>query len=105
MTVKIGKGFKLAYMSGVIIGRNCTIGENVHIKQGVTIGDRNKLSDVTIGDNVLIGCNSSILGGKITIGNNVTIGAHSLVLDDIPPNSVYMNKVTPIIKHTHIKAA
>lgn len=98
LTVKIGKGLQLAYLSGVIIGKNCRMGQNVCIKQGVTIGDRNALSDVTIGNNVMIGCNSSILGGEITIGDGVIIGAHSLVIDSIPSDSVYINKVIPVIK-------
>ena len=98
LNIKAGKGLNLAYMSGIIIGKNCILGENVHIKQGVTIGSREANDKVVIGNNVLIGCNSSILGGKLNIGDNVTIGAHSLVLDSIPSNSIYMNKITPIIK-------
>ncbi|MDA6494843.1 hypothetical protein OSL15_24190 [Escherichia coli] len=35
--------------------------------------------DIVIGHNVTIGCNATILGGKVRIGNNVTIGAHALV--------------------------
>ena len=58
--------------------------------QGVTIGsnlfkDRYKLA--TIGDNVLIGAGSKIIG-PIIIGDNVTIGANSVVTKDIPNGAV-----------------
>ncbi|EFC2025281.1 serine acetyltransferase, partial [Escherichia coli] len=43
-------------------------------------------------DNVTIGCNATILGGKVRIGNNVTIGAHALVLHDIPDDSTFITK-------------
>lgn len=42
---------------------------------------------VTIGNNVFIGMNTTILKG-VTIGNNVVIGACSLVNKDIPDNCV-----------------
>ncbi len=42
---------------------------------------------VTIGNNVFIGMNTTILKG-VTIGNNVVIGAGSLVNKDIPDNCV-----------------
>jgi len=51
---------------------------------------------IRIGNNVDIGCNSSILGGKITIADNVTIGAHSLVIQSTPGDTIYKNKITPV---------
>lgn len=100
LTVKIGAGLNLAHLSGIVITDNCCIGSNFHIKQGVTIGLRTPKEEalIKIGDNVDIGCNSSILGGKITIGDNVTVGAHALVTKSIPSDSVYVNTIIPIIK-------
>ncbi|EGX19960.1 hypothetical protein ECSTECS1191_1355 [Escherichia coli STEC_S1191] len=49
-----------------------------------------------IGHNVDIGANSCIISNQIIIGNNVTIGAQSLVLQNIPSNTVYKNKITPV---------
>ncbi|MFX1317132.1 MAG: bifunctional sugar-1-phosphate nucleotidylyltransferase/acetyltransferase [Promethearchaeota archaeon] len=43
-----------------------------------------------IGPNVKIGINSSIMMGKI-IGENSIIGAHTIVNEDIPPNTLYYN--------------
>ncbi|TGC28856.1 serine acetyltransferase [Escherichia sp. E1130] len=100
LTVTIGPGLNLAHLSGIAITENCIIGKNLHIKQGVTIGLRTPAAQalIQIGDKVDIGCNSSILGGKITIGDNVTVGAHALVTKSIPPDSVYINQITPLIK-------
>ncbi|MBA7739948.1 hypothetical protein HV137_16015 [Escherichia marmotae] len=66
------------------------IDDFTNLKQGITIGLRTDSYDpiIIIGDHIDIGYNSSILGGKITIGDNVSIGAHSLVLQNIPCNTI-----------------
>lgn len=46
-----------------------------------------KVKPITVGSNVFIGCNSTILPG-VTIGNNCVIGAGSVVSKDIPSGSV-----------------
>ena len=79
-----------------------TIGEHVQITKGVTVlthgydwsvlkgvygeilGSAGK---VTIGNNVFLGMNCTVLKG-VTIGDNVIIGANSLVNKDIPSNCV-----------------
>lgn len=70
----------------IILHKETSLGENCKIYQGVTIGSTEKEGEfhrlVYIGDNVLIGVKSTILGG-VRIGNNVKIGAHALVLKDI----------------------
>lgn len=78
------------------IGKHVQITRNVTIlthgydwsvikgKYGDVLGSSGK---VTIGDNVFIGMNSTILKG-VTIGENTIIGAGSLVTHDIPPNCV-----------------
>lgn len=50
-----------------------------------------------IGDNVTLGVNVTIIGG-ITIGNNVIIGAGSVVVHDIPNNSVAVGNPCRVIK-------
>ncbi len=103
LSCKIGKGLNIAHLNAIVITDNCVIGENADLKQGITIGLRTDSSDamIVIGDNVDIGCNSSILGGKVTIGDNVVIGAHSLVLNNIPADTIYKNKITPILTSRH----
>jgi len=85
----IGKNFFIDHGMGVVIGETTEIGDNVLIYQGVTLGGTGKDTGKrhpTIGNNVMIGSGSKILG-PITIGNNVKIGAGSVVLHNIPDNS------------------
>ncbi|MCX6667929.1 MAG: hypothetical protein NTV74_06835 [Euryarchaeota archaeon] len=74
---------------GIVIGHGIKIGENVTMGNFVTLGDGggNHPGVPTIQDNVHIHPYCCVLG-KITIGRNTDIGAYSLVLDDIPPNSI-----------------
>lgn len=56
-------------------------GKNLSVYQGVTIGNKGNGSrseiTPTIGDNVSICANATVIGG-IKIGNNVVIGAGSI---------------------------
>lgn len=87
------------------------MGNNVKITRGVTIlthgfdwsvlngkyGDIcGAAGKVTIGNNVLIGMQSTILKG-VTIGDNVIIGANSLINKDIPSNSVVAGNPAKVI--------
>ncbi|MBF0485301.1 MAG: serine O-acetyltransferase [Candidatus Omnitrophica bacterium] len=85
----IGKGFFIDHGMGVVIGETSTIGNNVTIYQGVTLGGTGKETGKrhpTIGDNVVIGTGAKVLG-NISIGNNSYVGANAVVLHTIPANS------------------
>ncbi len=86
----IGRRFVIDHGMGVVIGETSVIGNDVLIYHGVTLGGReftrNKRHP-TIGNNVMIGAESIILG-NITIGDYVQIGAGSVVTKDVAPNSV-----------------
>lgn len=87
------------------------IGSNVHIVSGCNFVNhdggvlilRDKFPDleltdrITIGDNVYIGLNCTILPG-VNIGSNVIIGAGSIVTKSIPPNSVAAGVPARVIK-------
>lgn len=70
---------------GIVIGETATIGDDCTIYHGVTLGrtgkDKNKRHP-DIGNNVMIGCGSKVLG-PIKIGDNVKIGANSVVLMNV----------------------
>lgn len=65
------------------------IGRNVSILQNVTIGKRGDSSPegTIIYNNVSFGAGAVVLG-PLTVGENSSIGANSVVLRDVPPNSV-----------------
>ncbi|MGM0470648.1 MAG: serine O-acetyltransferase, partial [Promethearchaeati archaeon] len=86
----IGSEFFIDHGSGVVIGETAEIGDNVTIYAEVVLGgtsDEPVKRHPTIGNNVVIGTGAKLLG-PINIGNNVKIGANSVVIDDIPDNSV-----------------
>ncbi len=84
----------------MVIGETAEIGENVTIYQGVTLGGTGKETGKrhpTIGDNVVIGAGSQLLG-SITVGDDVKVGAGSVVVHDVPSNSTVVgNPGRPVI--------
>jgi serine O-acetyltransferase len=69
---------------GVVIHKNCKIGERCHIGQNVTLGGSTKDQLVPVlGDDVYIGAGAKILGG-ISLGDSAIIGANAVVIKDVP---------------------
>src|SRR4030066_2045517 len=102
---KIGSGFFIDHGMGVVIGETAEIGENVTLYQGVTLGGTGKehgKRHPTLGNNVIVGTGTKILG-PITIGGNVTIGANSVVLKTIPDNSTVVGVPGRITKKKIIR--
>jgi len=88
----------------VTIGDDCFIGPNVSIYTACHSTDpveRNTRQEwarpVTIGNNVWIGGSVTILPG-VTISDNVSIGAGSVVVHDIPSNTVAVGNPCKVIK-------
>jgi serine acetyltransferase len=84
------------FACGVVIAKEVKLGRNCIIGPNVTIGERHG-GYPTIEDGVVICCNSVIIG-NVTIGKDSVIGAGSVVLDDIPPNSVAVGNPAKVIK-------
>lgn len=87
---KIGRRFFIDHGMGVVIGETSEIGDNVTLYHGVTLGGttwKKIKRHPTIGDNVVIGTGAKVLG-PVKIGANTKIGANSVVVNDIPPNSI-----------------
>jgi len=87
---EIGSDFFIDHGSGVVIGETTIIGNNVTLYAGVVLGgtslEKTKRHP-TLGDNIVVGTGAKVLG-PVTIGDNVRVGANSVVVNDIPPNSV-----------------
>ena len=85
----IGKRLFIDHGMGIVIGETTEIGDNCTIYHGVTLGgtgkDKNKRHP-TIGNNVLIGAGSKVIG-PIYIGDNAKIGAGSVVFKNVKNRS------------------
>ena len=91
-TVKIGPGLKLPHPYGLVIIYDAVIGARAQIFQDVTVGvNFGKALDgrrsPIIGDDVVI-CSGAKVLGPVTVGNKVIIGANSVVLKDVPNNTI-----------------
>lgn len=94
----IGQGIVFGHITGIVIGKGVKIGKNANVQQNVTLGvkywpqykdadeDLSNFNVPRIGDNVLIGAGSVVVG-SISIGDNVTIGALSFIDCEVPSNS------------------
>lgn len=103
----IGRYFFIDHGTGVVIGETCTIGENVKVYQGVTLGarsfeldaDGNPVKGVKrhpdIEDNVVIYAQATILGGDTRIGHDSVIGGNVWLTHSIPPGSIVYNADPP----------
>lgn len=106
----IGHSFFIDHGTGVVIGETCTIGNNVKVYQGVTLGalsfpldeNGNPIKGIkrhpNIEDSVVIYAGATILGGKTTIGHDTVLGSNIWLTSTVPPYSrVYNSQPSPNI--------
>ena len=93
----IGKYFFIDHGTGIVIGQTSSIGDHVRLYHGVTLGALSlargrHLQGIkrhpTIGNNVIIYSDASLLGGDTIIGDNVTIGSNAFITKSIDANSI-----------------
>ncbi|HEX9002648.1 MAG TPA: serine acetyltransferase [Blastocatellia bacterium] len=87
--VSLGQRFKIEHFGDIIISGDAVFGDDVTIRNGVTVGLRRTgiRGAPVIGNRVDIGAGAKILG-DIRIGDDVSIGANAVVLTDVPANSI-----------------
>ncbi|ASB87216.1 acyltransferase [Bacillus sonorensis] len=94
LRMKIGEqsSFALMVMLDVMfpekisVGRNTVIGYNTTILAHEYLIKEYRLGEVAIGDEVMIGANTTILPG-VTIGDGAVVSAGTLVHKDVPPGA------------------
>jgi serine O-acetyltransferase len=87
---RLGPGLFIDHGMGMVIGETAEVGENVTLLQGVTLGGtslKREKRHPTLGDNVVVGAGAKVIGG-FRIGEGSRIGAGSVVVREVPPNSV-----------------
>ncbi len=95
----LGKGIFIDHGSGVVIGETAEVGDDCTIYQGVTLGGTSLSHGKrhpTLGRNVTIGVNSSVLGA-IVLGDNAKVGAGSVVVKDVPANATVVGVPARIV--------
>lgn len=102
----IGRYFFIDHGTGVVIGETTTIGNNVKIYQGVTLGalstrEGQNLRGVkrhpTIEDDVTVYSSTSILGGETVIGKGVVIGSNVFLTKSVPAGTKVSIKIPELM--------
>lgn len=91
---QIGHGFAIDHGTGVVIGETTHIGDSVRVYQGVTLGAlvvhkrlAHSKRHPTIGNDVVIYANATILGGETVVGEGSIIGGNVWLTHSVPPRS------------------
>jgi serine O-acetyltransferase len=110
----IGSHFFIDHGTGVVIGGTTKIGERVRLYQGVGLVARSLAKHVqrdeqghavggkrhpTIGSDVTIYANATIVGGDTTIGDRTIVGGNVWLTRSIPPDSVVSFEAQQISIH------
>lgn len=99
-SVKIGEGFILVHGGfGVVIHPNTTIGNNVKIYPGVTVGradihlpvEQSKFEAIGIGDEAILSPGSKVLckEGVLLVGRGTLLGANAVLLESTGDGEVW----------------
>ena len=97
---KIGKRLFIDHGMGIVIGETAEIGDDCTIYHGVTLGGTGKDTGKrhpTLGNNVLIGAGTKVLG-PVYIGDNARIGAGSVVLKNLPANCTAVGVPAAVVR-------
>lgn len=102
---QIGKRFFIDHGTGVVIGETTKIGDDVKLYQGVTLGSLTVSKDKaeqkrhpTIGDDVVIYANATILGGDTCIGSHSTIGGNVWITHSVPEHSMVYHRSDVVVR-------
>jgi len=83
---KIGRRLFIDHGMGVVVGETTEIGDDCLIYKGVVLGGttlEKKKRHPTLGNRVIIGSNSTVLGA-ISVGDGARIGSGSVVVKPVP---------------------
>lgn len=93
----LGRRFIIDHGMGVVIGETAVIGDDCFIYQGVTLGagaeargggeTRGLKRHPTLGNGVVVGT-GAVIQGDILVEDNATVASGSIVLKNVPANSI-----------------
>jgi serine O-acetyltransferase len=91
---EIGARFFIDHGTGVVIGETSSIGDNVKIYQGVTLGAlsvHRRLAGSkrhpTLEDDVVVYAGATVLGGETVIGRGAVVGGNAFIIQSVAPGA------------------
>lgn len=98
---RIGRRLRIEHFGGIIVSGDAVIGDDVVLRQGVTIGLKRagQRGAPRIGHRVDIGAGAKLLG-PIHIGDDAIIGANAVVTRDVPPGALAVGIPARIVRRT-----
>ena len=101
--LQAGPGLLLVHGWGLVVNKDCKIGSNVTLFNGVVLGRKDTItadgrtsSYPVVENDVWIGAHAVILG--VTIGKGAIVGPGSVVTKDVPPHCVVVGNPAKILK-------
>jgi len=97
---KIGRRLFIDHGMGVVMGETTEIGDDCLIYKGVVLGGttlEKKKRHPTLGNRVIVGSNSTILGA-ITVGDGARIGSGSVVVKPVPNGATVVGVPARIVE-------
>ena len=96
---RIGVPFAIDHGTGIVIGESADVGARVRMYQGVTLGalsvDKGAASakrHPTIGDDVVLYANATVLGGRTVVGAGSVIGGNVWLTRSVPERTVVSHR-------------
>lgn len=106
-SAEIGPGLVIKHSVGVVIGGGVILGKCCTILQNVTLGEKYS-QDVdhghdypVVGDNVTFGAGAVVIGA-LRIGHHAFVGANAVVLKDVPHNAIVAGNPARIVGNRQI---
>jgi serine O-acetyltransferase len=95
----IGRRCVIDHGVGVVIGSTAEVGDDVLLYHGVTLGNRvprEGKRHPTVGDDVLLGANATVLG-PVEVGDGARVGGAAVVVDPVAPGTTVVgNPARPV---------
>lgn len=98
-TTVIGRRVRIAHHMGVVLGPGAVVGDDVLIRQNVTLG---RVGDdgvelPTLAPGVELGAGAVVLGG-VVVGAGARIGPNAVVLSDVPAGATVYAPLSKVLR-------
>lgn len=99
---KLGRNLFIDHGMGVVIGETATVGDNVTLYHGVTLGGtalKQEKRHPDVADEAIVGAGAKVLG-PIKVGKGARVGANAVVLHDVPEGATVVGIPAQVVGNT-----